>query len=109
VAARRYDRGVGATPSDGSRPPEPLAGGRLGGAVRVGNTVRRTAGPWTPAVHALLGHLQRVGFAEAPRALGVDDEGREVLTFVEGETAGAPPRQIGRASCRGRVHISGGG
>ena len=34
-----------------------LAGGNLGGAVRVGDTVRRPVGPWTPAVHALLGHL----------------------------------------------------
>ncbi len=28
------------------------------GAWRVGDTVRRTTGPWTPAVHDLLGHLR---------------------------------------------------
>jgi Phosphotransferase enzyme family len=67
---------------------ERLAGGHVGGAVRVGDTVRRTAGPWTPAVHALLGHLADKGFTAAPRALGFDGQGREVLTFLEGETTG---------------------
>ena len=36
---------------------EPLVGGNVGGAVRIGPTVRRLTGPWTPAVHALLEHL----------------------------------------------------
>jgi hypothetical protein len=52
---------------------------------RVGNTIRRATGPWTPAVHALLQHLEAVGFDAAPRVLGIDEQGREVLTFVEGE------------------------
>ncbi|HEY7202345.1 MAG TPA: aminoglycoside phosphotransferase family protein, partial [Candidatus Dormibacteraeota bacterium] len=73
-----------AEPEEESR----LAGGFVNEVVRVGATVRRTAGPWTPAVHALLRHLERAGFAEAPRALGVDDRGREVLGFIEGETPG---------------------
>ena len=34
-----------------------LPGGNVGGAVRVGGTVRRQTGPWTPAVHTLLGCL----------------------------------------------------
>jgi hypothetical protein len=65
-----------------------LAGGHVGGAVRVGDTVRRAAGPWTPAVHALLQHLESQGFAGAPRALGFDEQGREVLTFLPGQTVG---------------------
>ena len=67
---------------------ERLEGGYVGGAVRVGNTVRRAAGPWTPAVHALLAHLADRGFTAAPRPLGFDDQGREVLTFLPGETIG---------------------
>lgn len=63
-----------------------LEGGNIGGAVRAGDTVRRSAGPWTPAVHALLAHLADKGFADAPRPLGFDEQGREVLTFLEGET-----------------------
>ncbi|HEX3712500.1 MAG TPA: phosphotransferase [Trebonia sp.] len=63
----------------------PLSGGNMNSAVvRVGDTVRRPAGPWTPAVHALLTHLHEAGFDGAPRPLGLDERGREVLTFVPG-------------------------
>jgi aminoglycoside phosphotransferase (APT) family kinase protein len=66
---------------------EPLSGGNAStGVVRVGDTVRRPAGPWTPAVHALLHHLHAAGFTAAPRPLGVDEQGREVLTFARGAT-----------------------
>jgi hypothetical protein len=51
--------------------------------VRVGDTVRRPAGPWTPAVHALLDHLHAVGFPGA-RGYGLDDRGREVLDYLPG-------------------------
>ncbi|TDC66325.1 aminoglycoside phosphotransferase family protein [Micromonospora sp. KC207] len=64
----------------------PLTGGNVtAGVVRVGDTVRRRVGPWTPAVHALLEHLWSVGFRGAPRPLGIDEEGREVLTYAAGE------------------------
>jgi Phosphotransferase enzyme family len=66
-----------------------LDGGNTGGAVRVGETVRRAAGPWTPAVHALLSHLSRKGFPGSPRPLGIDPQGREILTFLDGETVGS--------------------
>ena len=65
-----------------------LQGGNAGGAVRIGDTVRRQTGPWTPAVHRLLQHLHDRGFHGAARPLGVDDRGREVLTFLPGETIG---------------------
>jgi aminoglycoside phosphotransferase (APT) family kinase protein len=41
-------------------------------------------------VRALLKWYERVGFDGAPRFLGFDDQGREVLSFVEGEPAFAP-------------------
>ena len=56
--------------------------------VRVGQTVRRPPEP--AGVRALLQWYERVGFAGAPRFLGVDEEGREVLSYVEGEPAFAP-------------------
>lgn len=49
-----------------------LDGGNTGGAVRLGDTVRRATGPWTPAVHSLLDHLQNTGFDRAPQALGLE-------------------------------------
>ncbi|TDC27450.1 aminoglycoside phosphotransferase family protein [Streptomyces sp. 8K308] len=54
--------------------------------VRRGGTVRRPVHPWTPAVHALLLHLADVGFPYSPRVLGIDEEGREVLGYLEGES-----------------------
>ena len=55
------------------------------GVVRVGDTVRRPARRSSPATRALLLHLEAVGFEGAPRFLGVDEQGRDVLTFVEGD------------------------
>lgn len=63
-----------------------LTGGNVGGAVRIGDTVRRPAGPWTPAVHDLLGFLERAGLGGVPRAHGYDEQGREILDFLPGRT-----------------------
>lgn len=70
---------------------EPLIGGNVGtGIVRVGDTVRRPAGPWSASVDALLSHLERVGYPGAPRALGYDEQGRQVLSFVAGSVDPLP-------------------
>ncbi len=72
--------------------PEPGTEVRLDGGtanrglvVRVDGTVRRPQTPSSPAVHALLRHLEAAGFDGAPRYLGEDAAGREVLTYVEGD------------------------
>jgi hypothetical protein len=41
---------------------QPFEGGNITAVVRVGDTVRRATGPWTPAVHALLrdGHADGI-------------------------------------------------
>ena len=74
-------------------------GGHSRVRVRLGETVRRTSYSWSPAVLDLLRHLEREGFAGAPRALGFDDQGREVLTYIDGEVGrgeGFIPSQGGR-------------
>lgn len=58
----------------------------LGRVERIGDTVHRPAGPWTPAVHGLLRHLEAVGYELAPRVLGFDGQGREVLSWIGGES-----------------------
>jgi hypothetical protein len=63
----------------------PLPGGFVNGVVRVGDTVRRPAQP--PFVPDLLRHFERHGWSGAPRYLGVDDRGREVLTYLDGHVA----------------------
>lgn len=58
---------------------EVLSGGYSTPVVRVEDTVRRATGPWSPAVHGLLRHLERQDFDGAPRFLGLDDtEGRSL-------------------------------
>lgn len=69
----------------------PLLGGDVtDGIVRVGGTVRRPRGDHSALVKLVLEHLERVGFEGAPRYLGRDSRGRDVLSFVEGEVAGRP-------------------
>ena len=67
---------------------EVLHGGDMNLVVRVGDTVRRP--PQPEHVRELLRWYERAGFDGAPRYLGVDDQGREMLSFVEGEPGFAP-------------------
>lgn len=54
--------------------------------VRIGDTVRRAVGPSTELSHRVLRHLEDAGVGWAPRALGIDEEGREILTWIPGAT-----------------------
>jgi hypothetical protein len=67
---------------------ERLSGGLSTGAVLIDGVVHKPARPWTLTVHALLRHLEDAGFDGAPRALGFDDQGREMLTYLPGDTVG---------------------
>lgn len=74
-----------AVPVATSSPEVPLLGGRLtAGVVRVGDTVRRPGSEASATVRDLLQHLEAVGFDGAPRSLGVDEQGRDVLEFLPG-------------------------
>ncbi len=65
----------------------PLLGGRLThGIVRVGDTVRRPQKSHADFVHELLLFLEKQGFSFAPRFLGIDEQGREILSYLEGHT-----------------------
>lgn len=64
---------------------ERLSGGNMGEVFRVGDTVIRTTGPWTPAVHRLLRHLREQGLDWVPEPLGRTPDGREILRYIEGE------------------------
>ncbi len=69
--------------------------GNVGGAVRIGATVRRPTGPWTPAVHVLLDYLAEAGLEHVPRALGTDERGREVLTYLPGRSVDVDGEVVG--------------
>jgi Ser/Thr protein kinase RdoA (MazF antagonist) len=69
-----------------------LVGGTAnrGLVVRVGDTVRRPLRASSTATHALLQHLESAGFKGAPAFLGIDAQGREVLSYLSGETVTPP-------------------
>jgi hypothetical protein len=80
-----------------------LEGGGRNVVHRRGETVIRDTGPWTPAVHTLLRYLAQVGFVAAPRLVGsgLDSDGREVLTFIEGEFTDPGPWTLDGAAALG--------
>ena len=82
-----------------------LEGGGRSVVRRRGDVVIRDTGPWTPAVHALLRHLEDAGFAAAPRLAGsgLDHDGREVLTFIEGEFTQPGPWSLDGAAGLGSL------
>jgi hypothetical protein len=67
----------------------PLAGGYVSGAVRVGDTVRRPASPRSAYVRELLGRFAEAGWLGAPKFLGYDDAGREIVEFIDGDVPAA--------------------
>jgi hypothetical protein len=79
-------------PVEPAAPEVVLTGGTAnqGLVVRVGDTVRRPTRGWSPGTHALLCHLEAVGFDGAPRFLGLDAQGREVLSYLSGQAV-VPP------------------
>jgi hypothetical protein len=73
----------------------PLPSGRMtSGIVRREDRVLRPAGPWSPAVHEYLLHLESAGFGGSPRVLGVDG-GFEVPSYLAGDVAADPLWQPG--------------
>lgn len=64
------------------------------GIVRHGDRLLRPVGPWSPAVHEYLRHLEAAGFDGSPRVLGTEGD-REVLTFIDGDVANDPQWQPG--------------
>lgn len=76
----------------------PVRGGRMtAGISRRGEVLLRPLGPWSPAVHEYLRHLQAAGFGGAPRVLGIEGA-REVLTFIDGDVASDPLWRPGRGN-----------
>ena len=72
---------------------------------RRGDVVIRDAGPWTPAVHALRRHLDDAGFPSAPRVVGsgFEENGRETLTFIDGEFIDTQPWSLDAAAAVGAL------
>jgi hypothetical protein len=63
---------------------ERLTGGFINEVVRVGETVRRAGSQISHFAPRLLLLLEERGWTGAPRYLGIDEQGRQILSFVEG-------------------------
>ncbi|WP_437331819.1 phosphotransferase [Sorangium sp. So ce394] len=61
---------------------------------RRGDRVHRPATAAAPAIHRLLRHLRAAGFDAAPEPFGYDDEGNEVLSYLEGDVHNALPAEL---------------
>jgi predicted N-acetyltransferase YhbS len=75
--------------------PLPNALGRVW-AVRVGDTVRRPRHVRSDGVAALLRQLRAAGFDEAASHLGVDEAGRDIFEWIDGEVI-VEPADLGDA------------
>lgn len=84
-----------------------LTGGFLAASVtRTGDTVQRTAGHWSPTVHAWLTYLAASGIELAPRPVRLDlATGVEVLSYLDGIvlSGGASPPYLWRDGTLTRV------
>lgn len=72
---------------------EILTGGNVSNVYRSGDTVRRELKPDSYKIHKLLKHLEYKGFRYAPKFLGIDEKGREILSFIEGEAGNYPLKE----------------
>ena len=72
---------------------EILTGGNVSTVYRLGDTVRRELKPESIKIHKLLKHLENKGFSYAPKFLGIDEKGREILSFIEGEAGNYPLKE----------------
>jgi len=63
----------------------------MGGAVRVGNTVRKRAQPQSATIQRLLRHVRRQGVTWVAEPLGSDEQGRDMWSFIAGEVVHDQP------------------
>jgi hypothetical protein len=72
---------------------EKLTGGNVSAVYRLEDTVRRELKPESQKIHKLLKHLETKGFSHAPAFLGIDEKGREILSYIEGEAGNYPLKE----------------
>jgi hypothetical protein len=81
---------------------EPLGGGNNAReVVRVGDTVHRARDTGSGFAAQVLAYLESAGYPYAPRYLGVDDDGRDILSYIPGQTTDHPSQRAGGAYARG--------
>ncbi|MEV6150229.1 phosphotransferase [Nonomuraea sp. NPDC052129] len=73
---------------------ERLAGGNNAlEVVRVGDTVRRARDGGAAFASRMLAYLESIGYPHAPHYLGIDEHGRDILSFIPGNTTDHPTQR----------------
>ncbi|MFC4014415.1 phosphotransferase [Nonomuraea purpurea] len=81
---------------------EPLEGGHnTPQVVRVGDTVRRPRDAGSAFAAQVLTFLASAGYPYAPLHLGIDEQGRDVLSYVPGSTTDHPSQRAPGAYAAG--------
>ena len=62
-----------------------LRGGQNNDVVRIGDTVHRPVSENSNYTHKVLTFLEEQGYEHSPRYIGTDEDGREILSYVDGE------------------------
>lgn len=83
-----------------------LGGGAVNEVVRVGATVRRTPTERSRYIRELLALFAARGWDGAPRHLGVDERGREVFGYLEGQAAVTTSERAAARSDAGLVRVA---
>lgn len=69
---------------------ESLSGGRENKIFRITDKVIRPSGIWTPFVHHFLNFLIEEGVNYVPKPYGINENGEEILAYVQGEVYNYP-------------------
>ena len=77
-----------------------LSGGNMGGAVRVGDTVRKPGQAQTATIQRLVAHVRAQGVMWVPEPLGIDNQGRAVWSFIYLKGAAKTQPESQKLTCR---------
>ena len=85
---------------------EMLSGGNNASeVVRIGDTVRRARDPGSGFAARLLVYLESAGDPYAPRFLGIDEQCRDILSYIPGATSHYPGERAEGAYGRGAAML----
>ncbi|MGI5451998.1 phosphotransferase [Streptomyces sp. CA-249302] len=83
-----------------------LYGGAVSDVVRVRGTVRRAPSRRSEFVRELLALFERNGWKGAPCHLGTDEQGRDVLDFIEGQAAVTAEERVAARTDESLVRVA---
>ncbi len=75
-------------------PEEILSGGNMNAPIRKGQLIYKEATAGSQTIHELLTYVRLRGIDWSPESLGINSEGKHVLTYIEGEVPHDTPHWL---------------